>query len=313
MKNAGEIIDFAFLDSGTGGIPYMLSLHSQMPEAKCVYLGDTMHFPYGEKSLQEVTDCASVAIKEIIQRWNPRALVIACNTISVTALSNLRQLFPQLPIVGTVPAIKLAAGITKNKRIGLLATNATVQHPYCQNLINEFASDCVVVKRGDPLLIDFVEKRYFEASTEERLNAVKDAADFFKNNGCDTVILGCTHFTHIAQEMQQVCGKDIKVIDSRDGVSRQAVRQLLASAGSADALAMGAPCSATVEQSGTLQNGALLRGRADVAAARSDETPEKIKNLTFYVTKASSAEEEEYKSLCKNMNIPWGGILRSSI
>ncbi|MBQ0052307.1 MAG: glutamate racemase [Treponema sp.] len=276
MSSASQQIDFAFLDSGTGGIPYMLTLHSQLPQAKCVYLGDTAHFPYGEKSLEEVTKCASMAIRTIVEKWNPKAIVIACNTISVTALSRLRELFPDLPIVGTVPAIKLAAKVTKNKRIGLLATNATVNHPYCQNLIDEFASDCVVIKRGDPKLIDFIEKDFFSVSDEEKLAAVKEAADFFMKENCDTVILGCTHFTHIAEEMKKACGPDVMVVDSRDGVARQAARQ--------------------VESE-------------EWKVESETRKVESIENLTFFVTSATETEILEYNTLCENMNIPWGGIL----
>ncbi|WP_294429306.1 glutamate racemase [uncultured Treponema sp.] len=267
-------LDFAFLDSGTGGIPYMLSLHEKLPDASCVYLGDTKHFPYGEKSGEEVTACASSAIQKIIDLWNPKAIVVACNTISVTALDSLRGRFQNIPIIGTVPAIKVAAEITKNKKIGLLATTATVNHPYCQKLIQNFASDCKVSMRADPKLIDFVEKEYFNASEEERLKAVSEAADFFKKEGCDTVILGCTHFTHIADEMQKACGSEIKVVDSRDGVANQAIRKIH-------------------EESGR------CKGDKDLS----------VDNLTFFVTKASESELAEYKTLCENLNIPFGGVI----
>ena len=274
-----DTVDFAFLDSGTGGIPYMLSLHEKLPDAICVYLGDTEHFPYGEKSSEEVTECASKAIERIIDLWNPKAIVIACNTISVTALDSLRQKFPNFPIIGTVPAIKLAAKLTKNKRIGLLATRATVNHPYCKRLAEDFARDCTVFSRADPNLIDFIEKDYFNATEDERLSAVKEAADFFKEKNCDVVILGCTHFTHIADEMRKACGKDIVVVDSRDGVSNQAIRKIH-------------------EESG-----------GDVESETSKEC-RKIKNLTFFVTKADKKEESEYKTLCENLNIPFGGIAK---
>lgn len=270
-------VDFAFLDSGTGGIPYMLSLHEKLPEAKCLYLGDTLNFPYGEKSSQKVTECASSAIKKIIDLWSPKAIVVACNTISVTALDSLRARFPNLPIIGTVPAIKVAAEVTKNKKIGLLATTATVNHPYCQNLIHDFASDCQVIMRADPKLIDFIEKEYFNASEEERLRAVSEASDFFKSKGCDTVILGCTHFTHIAEEMRLACGSEITVVDSRDGVSNQAIRKIH-------------------EKGKKLSEG------------DSSSNPN-VKNLTFFVTKADEREIKEYETLCKNVKIPWGGVI----
>lgn len=269
-------VDFAFLDSGTGGIPYMLSLHKKLPDAVCVYLGDTEHFPYGEKSGSEVTDCASKAIQKIIDLWSPKAIVIACNTISVTALDSLRAKFKNIPIVGTVPAIKVAAEVTKNKKIGLLATTATVNHPYCQKLIQDFASDCQVFMRADPNLIDFVEKEYFNAGEQERLSAVKEAADFFKANGCDTVILGCTHFTHIAEEMRKACGTGISVVDSRDGVANQAIRKI----------------------------------HEESANGNSSRSPQSsVKNLTFFVTKATESEVKEYQTLCENVKIPWGGVI----
>lgn len=271
-----DFVDFAFLDSGTGGIPYMLSLYEKLPSATCVYLGDTEHFPYGEKSSAEVTECASKAIQKIIDLWNPKAIVVACNTISVTALDSLRQKFQNIPIIGTVPAIKLAAAVTKNKKIGLLATTATVNHPYCKKLIQEFASDCEVFNRADPKLIDFVEKKYFNASESERFEAVSEAAEYFKKSGCDTVILGCTHFTHIAEEMRRACGSGITVVDSRDGVSNQAIRKIH-------------------EENQKNLNAECVK------------TPEK--NLTFFVTKADEREIKEYETLCKNMNIPWGGTL----
>lgn len=293
-----EKIDFAFLDSGTGGIPYMISLLKKMPEAKCVYLGDTLHFPYGEKTPEEVTKCAGEAISLIIKTWNPKVIVVACNTISVTALEDLRKLFPEISIIGTVPAIKLAAKITKNKRIGLLATNATVHHPYCQKLIEDFAADCFVSMRADPDLVNFVEKKYFEASEQERLDAVKPAADFFKSKNCDTVILGCTHFTHIFDEMKNACGGEIQVVDSRDGVANQAIRKLRIKNEELTISASGAGEETTHSAS---QNHKICGNLC--------ESADKIQNLTFFVTKADEKEEKEYKTLCKNMNIPYGGIL----
>ena len=268
--------DFAFLDSGTGGIPYMLALKQKQPDARCVYLGDTAHFPYGEKSVEEITECASKAISLIVSRWNPKTLIIACNTISVTALDRLRSIFPTLPIVGTVPAIKLAAKVTKNRRIGFLATNASVNSPYSQKLIDDFASDCTVFRRGDPELVRFVEKDFFTATEEQKAAAVKPAADYFLSNGCDTVILGCTHFTHIARDIQKACGTSVKVIDSREGVSNQAIK---------------------VES-------------AEKTHPHSEpplKTP--YQNLSFYATAATAAEEQEYKTLCQKLNIPWGGVV----
>ena len=268
-------IDFAFLDSGTGGIPYMLALKEKRPEARCVYLGDTEHFPYGQKTRDEVVECASKAIDLIVRKWNPRSLVIASNTISVTALDGLRAKFPRLPIIGTVPAIRLAAKLSKNRKIGLLATNATVSNPYNERLVKDFASDCQVFNRGDPELIDFIERNLFSATKEERLAAVKPAIDFFREKGCDTIILGCTHFTHLASDMKEAAGEEVIVVDSREGVVNQAIK---------------------VESATPIEN-----------HIQEMELPE---DCTFFCTGyKNQKDEDEYRTLCSNFNIPWGGIV----
>lgn len=274
MKN---VIDFAFLDSGTGGIPYMLLLKEKSPESRCVYLGDTVHFPYGEKSFEEIVRCSSEAIDTIVKNWNPRAVIIACNTISVTALDELRKLHPDLPIIGTVPAIKLAAKVSLNKKIGFLATNASVNHKYSEKLIEDFASDCTVFKRGDPELIDFIEHKLFTASKEEKIEAVMPAVEYFNSNGCDTIILGCTHFTHMAREIEEAFAskswKKVFVVDSRDGVSNHALD--------------------------VIKTAPEKEGRNNL--------PE---DMTFFVTSLKGdADRTEYETLCKRFNIPFGGCI----
>ena len=274
MKN---VIDFAFLDSGTGGIPYMLLLKEKSPESRCVYLGDTVHFPYGEKSFDEIVKCSSQAIDLIVQRWNPRVVIIACNTISVTALEELRKLHPDLPIVGTVPAIKLAARVSLNKKIGFLATNASVNHKYSQKLIEDFANDCQVFKRGDPELIDFIEHKLFTASKDEKLAAVMPAVEFFNGCGCDTIILGCTHFTHMAREVEEAFAskswKKVFVVDSRDGVSNHALDVIK-------------------------------------AAPEKSECKKLPDDMTFFVTSLDCEDEKrEYETLCNKFHIPFGGCI----
>lgn len=267
-------IDFAFLDSGIGGIPYMIQLKKISPESRCVYLGDTANFPYGQKTAEQITDGATVSIKKMIDSWNPACIIIACNTISVTALGELRKRFPSIPIIGTVPAIKLAAKLTKNKNIGFLATNVSVNHPYSKKLEQDFAFDCNVISRGDPELVDFIQHRYISASKEEKINAIKPAVDYFRNKNCDTIILGCTHFTHMAAEFEEYAGSDITITDSRLGVAHHALEVL-----------------ETVNKTDT-----ILQNLPD--------------DRTFFVTKIKNAEEEEEcRNLCSNYHIPWGGIL----
>lgn len=213
---------FAFLDSGTGGLPYLKYLKSFMPEVSCVYVGDTKNFPYGEKSREEIIEKSLLCVSKIIKKWSPKAIVVACNTISVTALEDFRKEFPNIPFVGTVPAIKPAAKLTKTKKIGLLATNATVNNPYTKKLISDFASDCKVFPLGAPELISFIEHKYYNSTFEERVCEAKKYCSFFVEKGCDVIVLACTHFLNMAEEIKVAAGKNITVIDSRDGVTRHA-------------------------------------------------------------------------------------------
>lgn len=215
-------VNFAFLDSGTGGLPYLQFLKEKHCEASCIYVGDTKNFPYGEKTSQEIVENSCECVTKIIQKWNPKAIVIACNTISVTALEEMRRRFPDTPFIGTVPAIKPAAQVSKTRKIGLLATNATVNHPYTKKLISDFASDCQVVSRGDPELISFIEHKYFSSTREQRIQACMPAVNFFKEQGCDVIVLACTHFLNMAEEIQEACGEGVTVIDSREGVTKHA-------------------------------------------------------------------------------------------
>lgn len=221
-----EPIDFIFFDSGTGGLPYMLYLKKQNPLVRCIYLADTRNFPYGEKSPCEITDAAVTSLQLILKYFAPKGIVISCNTLSIIALKTLRKEFPHISFVGTVPAIKQAGLVSKNRRIGILATNRTVENPYTENLIARFAADCTVIKRGDPDLIYFIEHSFFSASDVQKEDAVRPAIDFFRSYDVDTIVLGCTHFLHIAELVARLTFPDIQIIDSCFGVVNQALRVL---------------------------------------------------------------------------------------
>ncbi len=269
------MVNFAFLDSGTGGLPYLKYLKEKSPLSKCIYVGDTQNFPYGEKTSSQIIEDSCACVQKILKNWNPNVVVVACNTISVTALDEMRKRFPKTPFVGTVPAIKPAATITKTKKIGLLATDATVNHPYTKKLINEFAESCNVFSRGDPKLISFIEHEYFFASEQERLDAVVPAVDFFKKSDCDVIVLACTHFLNMADYIQKVAGSKIQVVDSREGVVRHALE---------------------VEKT--------------LFQKKQTSVPFKDKDSQLFVTGFKNKNDSEcYKSFCKNNDIVFGGLI----
>jgi len=214
---------YAFLDSGSGGLPYLAQLRSHAPLASCVYLADTRHFPYGEKTRDEVILFASDAVRTLLEHFNPECVIVACNTISVAALDSLRQSF-DIPFVGTVPAIKLAAASSKNRKIGLLATERTVCDPYTDDLIAKHAPDCDITRIGDSTLISRIERELVTATRQERLEAVMPSVERFRKAGVDTIVLACTHFLHVTDEIREAAGDGIEIIDSREGVVQQAMR-----------------------------------------------------------------------------------------
>ena len=119
---------YVFLDSGIGGLPYFRYFHEKAPYAPAAYVADLEHFPYGEKTREEVIRYAIGVTEKIIARLNPAMIIVVCNTMSTAALDALRQTFP-IPFVGTVPAVKVAAEVSANKHIGIIATARTINDP----------------------------------------------------------------------------------------------------------------------------------------------------------------------------------------
>ena len=200
-------------------------LQKEHPEYSCEYLADTEHFPYGTKSKREIISLAKASVKKALSLYDPKVIVLACNTMTVSALEALRKSF-SLPFVGTVPAIKLASKLSKNRRIGLLATKQTCHSEYTKKLIKDFANDCIIFNREDTELIDFIEKKYMQkaASIKDIEKAILPSVEYFIASDVDVVILGCTHFVHLYDYFEKALGKNIKVVDSREGVVNQAMR-----------------------------------------------------------------------------------------
>ncbi len=214
-----------FFDSGIGGLPYLKWARENLPSESFLYLADNLNFPYGEKSSDQVKKIVIAAIGRVIERFNPKLAVIACNTAAVTALTALRETF-SIPFVGVVPAIKPAAERSGFRRIGLLATSRTVSDLYTQNLIDNFASNCSVIKFADGAIVNFVESRYFDSDDEEIKRIVFNAAELFNREKIDYLIMGCTHFIYIEEALKDLLPSSVVIIDSVEGVGKQIIRVL---------------------------------------------------------------------------------------
>jgi len=213
----------AFIDSGIGGIPYLLAARAAMPGNRLVYFADNRNFPYGERDVKRVRELVLEATATLIDLENPRAIVVACNTASVVALEALRERFP-IPFVGVVPAIKPAAALATRRRIGVLATQRTVADPYVSQLIHRHAAHSEVVLVAAGGLVDLIERSCGSISPNELEAALAEPVQRLKDAGVAVVVLGCTNFIHVRHRIQEMLGDAIRVIDSVDGVVRQIVR-----------------------------------------------------------------------------------------
>jgi len=207
-----------FFDSGVGGLSVVPPTRALLPTAPFVYAADTAGFPYGTKTEAEIAARVPALLGRLVERFAPRVVVIACNTASTIALPVVRAAL-DVPVVGTVPAIKPAAAISKTRVIGILGTEATVRQPYVDRLAAEFASDCTVVRHGSAALVELAEAklRGERIAPEDIVAAVAPLAEVGR---LDTVVLACTHFPLLRGELQ-ACLPGVTLVDSGEGIARR--------------------------------------------------------------------------------------------
>ncbi len=213
----------AFIDSGVGGLPYLDFTRQKLPGERFVYAADRENFPYGTKEAGEITRAVVSLTERLLRRETAKLVVVACNTASVVSLAELRRRF-SVPFVGVVPAVKPAAAFSARKRIGVLATQRTVEAEYLRGLIRRFAVGCDVAGISAGNLVDFVEHYLHAAGPDERRSRVRAEVDKFRDADVDIVVLACTHFLHLEEEFRAELGQGIRIIDSREGVAMQVAR-----------------------------------------------------------------------------------------
>lgn len=209
-------------DSGVGGLSVLRAVTRLLPRAPIVYVADNGGFPYGTKTEAEIATRVPALLGRLTERYHPRLIVIACNTASTIALGAARAAL-DLPIVGTVPAIKPAALMSRSRAIGVLGTSATVRQPYVDRLSDEFASDCLVLRHGSARLVELAEaKLRGESLAQHDIKAELDGL-LSQPGGhrIDTVVLACTHFPLLADELQAASPRPIQFIDGAEGIARR--------------------------------------------------------------------------------------------
>jgi glutamate racemase len=211
-----------FFDSGVGGLSVLAPTRTLLPQASIVYVADDAGFPYGTRSEAEIAARVPALLGRLAERYRPRLIVIACNTASTIALAAVRTAL-DLPVVGTVPAIKPAAERSVSRVIGVLGTDATVRQPYVDRLSAEFAGDCTVLRHGSAGLVELAEAKLRGkaiasadvAAAIAPLMAHPEAADM------DAVVLACTHFPLLTAELQAAIPRPVLFTDGGPGIARR--------------------------------------------------------------------------------------------
>jgi glutamate racemase len=208
-------------DSGVGGLSVYHEVRQLLPDLHYIYAFDNVAFPYGEKSEAFIVERVVEIVSAVAERHPLSIIIIACNTASTVSLPALRAKF-NCPVVGVVPAIKPAAKLTRNGIVGLLATRATVQRPYTHDLIARFATDCKILMLGSAELVELAEAKLH--GEEVSLPLLKKILQPWLKlrEPPDTVVLGCTHFPLLSNELAQVLPDGTRMIDSGLAIARRA-------------------------------------------------------------------------------------------
>ena len=207
-------------DSGVGGLSVYNEVRQLLPDLHYIYAFDNVAFPYGEKSEEFIVERVVDIVTAVQERYPLALAIIACNTASTVSLPALREKFA-FPVVGVVPAIKPAARMTANGIVGLLATRGTVRRPYTHELVARFATECKIEMLGSAELVELAEaKLHGEPVSLEELRKILRPWLRMKEPP-DTVVLGCTHFPLLQEELLEVLPEGTRLIDSGAAIARR--------------------------------------------------------------------------------------------
>lgn len=213
----------AVMDSGVGGISVLIPMHRLMPDENFLFYGDSANAPYGTKS----TDMVRSRVLELVADFldeGAKAIAIACNTATSAAVKDLREIYPEVPIVGIEPALKPAVTEHEGGRILVMATPMTIREEKFKNLLSRYGGDCEVIPLPCPGLMEYVEGG--KADTDEVEAFLRELLSPYLSGGLDAVVLGCTHYPFIRKRLQRVIGSDVEIYDGSLGTAKELRRRI---------------------------------------------------------------------------------------
>lgn len=222
MKNPQAI---GIFDSGIGGLSIARRIREILPNENLLYIADSLHAPYGDKTESFIIERSSKIVQFLLNK-NVKAVVIACNTATVSSIQTLRSLYA-VPIVGVEPGIKPAAFHTHSGVIGVLATTQTLKSMSFNQLARGFSNKVKIEIQACPGLMEQVEALCLEGEETQRL--VKQYVHPLLNKGVDHIVLGCTHYAFLAPLIAKIAGPKVAIINTDVAVANEAARRLLVS------------------------------------------------------------------------------------
>ena len=231
MNNAA----IGVFDSGVGGLSCVKELTGLMPHENIIYLGDTARVPYGTKSVDTIARYAKEDIA-FLEKFNVKMILIACGTVSSVLMS--RPLFEDSSVTeysGVIyPTVTAACAATKNNRIGVIGTPATIRSGCYGKAIRELRGDIRVFSKACPMFVPLVENGYTDKNDPVAKLIAEEYLEGMKCEGVDTLILGCTHYPHLEGVISSVMGDNVRLISSGAEIAKYAERTLVSSGQAAE-------------------------------------------------------------------------------
>lgn len=214
-------------DSGVGGLTVARAVIDQLPNESIIYVGDTANTPYGPKSIQEVRDLALGVMDRLVDE-GVKLLVIACNSASAAVLRDARERYTVgrgIPVVEVIqPAVRRAVASTRNKKIGVIGTNATITSKAYDDAFAA-AVDLEITSAACPKFVEFVENGV--TSGEELLKVAQEYLGPIREAGVDTLVLGCTHYPLLTGAISYVMGEEVTLVSSAEETAKDVYRTLV--------------------------------------------------------------------------------------
>ena len=213
----------AVFDSGVGGISVLRQLRKLMPGERYIYFGDSANAPYGSRPTSQVRDLTLAAAEKLYRDYPVKALVVACNTATSAAINDLRAKYPDRIIVGIEPALKLATDRHPGGRVGVMATQVTLQEEKFSRLLNRCGDSCTVHRIPAPGLVELIESD--RRDSPEAMSFLHNLLDPYAGQ-LDALVLGCTHYPFVKRNIQTILGPGTEILHGGQGTARETRRRL---------------------------------------------------------------------------------------